>query len=160
MDNGVEFMATLYPGAWIQARVQGDVKRGLLPCQHHGIVSRVDDGSIRVIHFTRPEDDPTAPREVRETSLEFFLSGCVDPRVSDAEPAFAFDVVAQRARKYVGASQYSLPTRNCEHFASWCFLGSAFSRQVFAFGLGASVVAVIVGVIGVAAMGMSQAPWS
>ena len=94
-----------------------------------------------------------------ETSLEWFIAGGANAQVVDAEPAYPYIEVVARARHHIGASAYSLPTRNCEHFASWCYLGSAFSQQVWAFGAGAGIISVILGVISVVAMTMARKKW-
>ena len=161
-------MAQLFPGCWIKVYVSqpsSPASAGLayLPCWHHGIISSVSGGTAKVIHFTRPEPDasshPTPERSVLETSLEWFLAGGANAQVVDAEPAYSYLEVVARARRHLGASAYSLPTQNCEHFASWCYLGSAYSHQVWAFGAGAGVISVLLGVISIVAMSMSRTKW-
>ena len=168
MANNDDFMAELRPGAWIKVFIPGPSagsKAGssassLISFWHHGIVSDVSGTGVKVIHFCRPEGSKAGtPREVCETSLDCFLNGGRDEQLVDAEPAFTDEEVVKRARKYIGAKRYRLPTRNCEHFASWCFKGSAFSKQVFAFGAGAGVLSILLGGIAIAAMKMARSPW-
>lgn len=157
-------MAQLRPGAWVKIRISqpnSSSSGAWLPCWHHGIVTEVSGPCAKIIHFSLPEKATDAKvRVVRETSLEWFLAGGTDAEVVDAEPNYTYEEVVDRALSYVGSTGYRLPTRNCEHFASWCYLGSAFSRQVFAFGVGCGVTAVVFGVIAVAAMGMSRSRWA
>jgi hypothetical protein len=158
------FMSQLRPGAWIKvftSQGSGSSSGGVLPCWHHGIVSGVDGASVRVIHFCRPEEAQAQDAfRVLETSLEWFVQGGTDAQVVDAEPSYAYDEVVSRARQFIGVGGYSLPTRNCEHFASWCFAGSAFSQQVYMFGAGAGVVSVALAVLAVFAMSMARSRWA
>lgn len=155
-------MAGLQPGHWIKVKVH-QASSG--PGWHHGIVSRVETLGVKVIHFCLPEgaraNDPEQQhRVISETSLAWFLEGGSDAQIVDEEPEFELAEVVRRARKYVGRAGYSLPTRNCEHFASWCYKGSAFSQQVFAFGAGAGVVSVVLGMLAIAAMSMGRSPFA
>ena len=172
MAKPATLMAQLFPGCWIKVFVSqpsSPASSACLPCWHHGIISSVSGGTAKVIHFTQPEPDAAAPpptpeasageRSVLETSLEWFLAGGANAQVVDAEPAYSYLEVVARARLHLGASAYSLPTRNCEHFASWCYLSSAFSHQVWAFGAGAGVISVLLGVISVVAMSMARKKW-
>ena len=167
MVQPTTLMAQLFPGYWIKVYVpqpSNTASSACLPCWHHGIISSVSGGVVKVIHFTQPETPDTASpttsttgdRSVLETSLEWFLVGGTNAQVVDAEPAYSYLDVVARARGHLGATTYSLPTRNCEHFASWCFLGSAFSHQVWAFGAGASIIGVLLGVIGIVSMSMAR----
>ena len=182
MVQPTTLMAQLFPGYWIKVYVSqpsNTASSACLPCWHHGIISSVSGGAVKVIHFTQPETPDTASpttsttgdRSVLETSLEWFLVGGTNAQVVDAEPAYSYLDVVARARGHLGAIAYSLwlgcaqpaakprPTRNCEHFASWCFLGSAFSHQVWAFGAGASIIGVLLGVIGIVSMSMARNNW-
>lgn len=85
-----------------------------------------------------------------------FLDGVEDPRITDAEPAFAYDVVARRARKYLGATRDGLPTRNCERFAAWCFAGSVGPTEL---GVGASIAGAVICLIGIAAIVLTHSLW-
>lgn len=62
------------------------------------------------------------------------------------------DEIVSRARSHIGKGEYSLPVRNCEQLASWCYEGSAFSRQVDALG-GTLMVAGIAFSLGAIAVG-------
>jgi len=170
MVQPTTLMAQLFPGYWIKVYVSqpsNTASSACLPCWHHGIISSVSGGAVKVIHFTQPETlDTVSPttstagdRSVLETSLEWFLVGGTNAQVVDAEPAYSYLEVVARARGHLGATAYSLPTRNCEHFASWCFLGSAFSHQVWAFGAGAGIIGVLLGAIGIVSMSMARNNW-
>lgn len=166
-------MSRLRPGTWVKVKIsslgssssKGSKSIGAFTCWHHGIVSQVTvEGNVTVVHFCLPDPEQAqqnspAVRQIRETSLEWFLANGTDAQVVDAEPAFVYDDVVHRARQYLGAGDYSLPTRNCEHFASWCYEGSAFSRQMHAFGSGAILVSVCVGILGALAMNMARSRW-
>jgi hypothetical protein len=148
-------MPEVKPGSWIKVWIPkaGAGVSSLMPGWHHGIVSAVTTTSVLIIHFTRPENtEPGHEPMICETPLQWFLEGGTDEQVVDAEPTFNFAEVVNRARKYIGAGQYSLPTRNCEHFASWCYTGSAFSQQVYLVGAGAGAVALVLGVLSIASI--------
>lgn len=157
-------MASLQPGYWIKVWIPGNVKKGVLSVWHHGIVSSVKNTKIKVIHFTLPEGVTESTdendRRVTETSLEWFLQGGFDPQIVDEEPNYSYAKVVERARSKIGATQYHLPSRNCEHFAHWCFLGSAFSRQVHQYGVGFGVAAVVCTIMSFALMNMARNPWT
>jgi hypothetical protein len=113
----------------------------------------------KVIHVCLPEDRSSTDSKVQETPLSWFLAGGTDEQVVDAEPAYAYEEVVRRARRYVGAAGYMLPTRNCEHFASWCFKGSSLSKQVQGFGIGAGVMSACFAVLAIVAISMSRTQW-
>jgi len=153
-----EFMSALKPGLWIKVWTSPiSVSGKNIYCWHHGIVSHVDGTDIRVIHF----GNGAASKEPRvvETPIEWFLNNGTKPQFIDGEPAFELDDVVERARGYLGADGYRLPMRNCEHFASHCYNGSAFSKQVYAFGIGVGVMAAIGGVVSVVAVKLAKSRW-
>lgn len=153
-------MSSLRPGYWIKVWIPGNIKHGILSVWHHGIVSSVNKKTIKVIHFSLPEGSTDEERRVTETSLDWFLQGGEDPQIVDEEPNYTYTQVVDRARSKIGATEYHLPSRNCEHFAHWCFLGSAFSQQVHQYGVGFGVAAVLCTVISFVLVNMARNPWT
>ena len=159
-DTYSEFMRSLKPGVWIKVRCRASgTKKQTFGYWHHGIVSNVNGEEILVIHFGQPENKEKSELEVVETSLEWFLSNGEDPRIVDGEPAYEFEEVVERAMSYVGSAGYKLPLRNCEHFASHCYSGSAFSKQVYGFGIVAGVTAAVFSVLSIIALRLSKTRW-
>ena len=91
---------------------------------HHGI----DVGNGWVIHFS---GEPLHPGNavVCEVSLEEFLGGAAADIVEHAE-ALPPEETVRLARSRLGETGYHLLFNNCEHFATWCKTGKAYSRQV------------------------------
>lgn len=48
---------------------------------------------------------------------------------NDPKDCLEPDEVIERARSRIGEKEYHLIGKNCEHFATWCKTGKAFSRQ-------------------------------
>lgn len=98
--------------------------------EHHAVL---DVSAREVIHYSRLEDNEC--NSVRVDSLEVFEESFPTWRIvnlpSSVEHA---QQVLERARSKVGEREYSLVSNNCEHFASWCFEGSASSKQVWTMG--------------------------
>ena len=94
--------------------------------EHHGI----DCGDGTVIHYSKAVANPTVTRTPWK---EFSWMNPVSVRLYTA--SFIPDVVIERAESRLGEQQYSLLTNNCEHFATWCKVGKAESRQITNFGL-------------------------
>lgn len=92
---------------------------------HHGIYI----GHGRVIHYAGfCHALRTGP--VEETSLEAFAAGhAVAVRAQPCACYLGADAVL-RARSRLGEDRYHLLTNNCEHFCTWCVLGTARSEQV------------------------------
>ena len=65
---------------------------------------------------------------VAETGMDDFTGGRPVRAVPFASPLSGARIVA-RARGRIG-QRYSLLTRNCEHFATWCLQGEARSAQL------------------------------
>lgn len=120
--------------------------KGLVPYWHHGI----DMGDGTVIHFTSglplnatamdstepatPADTATdserlAAMKIRRTSMQEFHWGNKIETVQHAS-ALAEEVVMERALESIGEQAYFLSHNNCEHFATWCKVGTARSWQV------------------------------
>ena len=72
---------------------------------------------------------------IQETHLNVFLECGKDAElVTDYEPQFSSEDIVKRAKKHIGKGDYDLPTRNCEHFASWCYRGHTESVQIAKYG--------------------------
>jgi hypothetical protein len=120
--------------------------KGFVPYWHHGI----DMGDGTVIHFSsglpfnrssvantpsapdaRPPSDSErlATMKIRRTSMQEFHWGNKIEVVSHASP-LDDESVLQRANESVGQEAYILSHNNCEHFATWCKVGTARSWQV------------------------------
>ena len=121
-------MTSIVPGTWIKVF---RVSNAGIRYWHHGIVIVVGDtpAKSQVVHSS-DGDKTMDPLYICQTSLETFLHGGSNAQVVDEEPAFNNDDIVARARQHVGYMHTRLPTRNCEHFASWCATGSTFSRQI------------------------------
>ena len=93
--------------------------------EHHGI----DCGDGTVIHYRKTETATIA-----QTSLASFARGervFIKPQTVSYLP----HLVVQRAQSRLGEQRYDLLTNNCEHFATWCKTGHAYSDQLRAFGI-------------------------
>lgn len=102
--------------------------------RHHGVL--VGDGTV--VHFT---GEPLAQRgcSVAHTSFTEFVKDS-DPgellqhfpqwRGMDPVPCLLPNLVALRALHVVGAGDYSLFGRNCEHFGTWAQCSAMLSGQV------------------------------
>lgn len=114
--------------------------KGFVPYWHHGI----DLGDGTVVHFTSglPMNARTAgdlgrstdrerleAMEIRRTTLQEFHWGKPVEVVQHAT-SLDTDTVVSRALESVGQQAYLLSQNNCEHFATWCKIGSARSWQV------------------------------
>lgn len=121
---------------------------------HYGIA--VDDNTV--IHFTGADEDLSKNNKevkITQTSLARFLNGDVLEIESPYNAKYDSEEVVQRAKKYVNSQRfrnkyYNFVTNNCEHFANYCYYGSAKSRQVI---IGTAVVGVVTGaaIVGAAA---------
>lgn len=89
--------------------------------QHHGI----DCGNGTVIHYRKPSE------VVERTSLETFSRGNL-VYVKQYLEGFYFvpEVVVERAESRLGEKKYNMLFNNCEHFATWCKIGIADSKQI------------------------------
>jgi hypothetical protein len=127
-------------GAWVRVRY------GLYT--HDGIVSEVNAGDMKIIHFSMPLPGGRE-RVVRETDLPGFLGGCSENRlkVRMKRTHIPPEEVVLRARQHLGAADYDVFNRNCQSFASWCYTGKAISREVQIAGM----ILAAVGTVAVAA---------
>lgn len=148
-----DFAMQLVPGAHVKVRrsISG------FSYFHHGIVSECGD-AMKIVHFASPERT-SLPKQIVETSLAWFLDDGKEPSIEDTEPDFPLEDVVKRARSQLGKSGYFLPTKNCEHFASWCRTKSAFSGQVHRFGESIVVSSVVAMIIGCFVMASARNPW-
>ena len=103
---------------------------------HFGIAVSSD----RVIHFTAESSDLSNNKKdflIIETSLQRFL---LNDELEIEEPyssKFDRDEVVERAKNYANSNlfrkkYYNFVSNNCEHFARYCYDGSAQSEQVVA----------------------------
>lgn len=126
--------------------------KGFVPYWHHGI----DMGDGTVVHFSsglpfntssvanahsasdtttssdsKPASDSErlATMKIRRTSMQEFHWGNKVEVVPHASPLDS-ESVLQRADESVGQEAYILSHNNCEHFATWCKVGTARSWQV------------------------------
>lgn len=120
--------------------------KGFVPYWHHGI----DMGDGTVIHFSSglpfntssvantlsaPDALPASDSErlammkIRRTNMQEFHWGNKIEVVSHAS-SLDDESVLRRASESVGQEAYLLSHNNCEHFATWCKVGTARSWQV------------------------------
>lgn len=100
---------------------------------HFGIAS----SNKTVIHFTGANgdlSDDSGGIMIRETSLKKFVENDELEAKNSSKSPFNPKEIIERARKYLGCTTfrgkpYNLVTNNCEHFARYCFEGSAESLQ-------------------------------
>ena len=162
----IRFAMRLKPGDHV--RVTCKTCAGVVAFKHHGIVATVPDSDdrdtlltqITIIHFSSPPAGGS--NRIIETSLEYFLQDGEDSEIVDPaeDPLFDGDDVVSRARSQLGKTKYNLSCKNCEHFASWCTHGSAFSRQVHQYGIGFAVATVVCGIITTVLMTASRNKWA
>jgi hypothetical protein len=84
-----------------------------------------------VFHYHSPESDTSAEaNRIVVTDLAGFAAGygVVIEAYSDL-PAGTPEAIEAAARALLGLGGYDLAARNCEHFATWCRYGRAFSSQ-------------------------------
>ncbi len=146
-------MGAIEPSMWLRVDC---VNSFGIAFEHDGIVVGVSDPAdstkIEVVHFAWSE--PAERRVIVITTLQSFLAMGANARVVAELPSFSPEKVVARARSQLGRADYHLFGRNCQHFAHWCYLGSAFSRQIFklcAFGTAFGLVVVVAGTMGMAA---------
>lgn len=104
-----------------------------VPFQHHAI--DVGDGSA--IHFSSSESGIAGPGgdpqqfSILQTEMDVVTRTGRDRlhRV-DHSPLYEPAEIVGRAHQQLGLRGYDLIWNNCEHFASWCCVGSEESRQV------------------------------
>lgn len=91
---------------------------GVVPYRHHGI--ELPGGRMA----------ENSPPGVRVTGFDDFTRGRPTRIITrDLSPAER-DQAVERALSRVGERAYSLGGWNCEHYASWCATGVAYSQQV------------------------------
>ena len=92
---------------------------------HHGIY--VGDG--KVIHYAGLSDGfSSAP--VETTSLADFAQGHDIEVQKHRDRVYGRKKTVKRARRRLGEDEYSVFSKNCEHFANWCIEGEERSEQV------------------------------
>ena len=149
-------VSQMVEGAWV--KVYTLAKDDFFGVWHHGIISKIKDGEIiSIIHFCSPIGNPDGINEIRETNMAWFLENGKDAQLVKTKPKFPYPVVLERARTQLGKGDYNLSTRNCQHFASHCYTGNAYSTQVLVGGT-AGVVVIAFGAI-CAIHGFAGYPW-
>jgi hypothetical protein len=93
---------------------------GVVPYRHHGV--ELPGGRIA----------ENSPPGVRIVSFGDFARGRPTEIVSSGMSPAERDQAVERALSRVGERAYPLGGWNCEHFASWCATGVAYSAQVAA----------------------------
>ena len=115
---------------------------------HHGV--DVGDGSV--IHVIKTGAVPGRALVGHVTMDEFAAGGVVEVRAygSRRDP----DAAVELAMAKLGADDYHIVFRNCEHFATWCVAGEHSSAQVESasstagvLGAGAIVPSLSVGIV-------------
>jgi Lecithin retinol acyltransferase len=92
---------------------------GIVPYEHHGVY--VGDGMVIDL----------ADNVIGHVTLQEFSNGD-DLWLRRYPSKHEFDAaeVVARATRRLGCEEYDLIDWNCEHFATWCVTGTAFSKQV------------------------------
>ena len=104
-----------------------------VPFQHHGI----DLGDGSAVHFTDGDGGVAVPGGasanfvvMRAAMSMITRDGRDKIHVVQHTRPFDADAIVERALSRVGKRGYHVLFANCEHFASWCAIGSETSRQV------------------------------
>eukprot|EP00798_Chlamydomonas_sp_ICE-L_P010535 gene10535-biopygen4950 len=153
-------MASIKDGMWLQMDCVTPIG---LNFEHDGIVSAVPEriqryssaADIKVIHYAWSE--PHGKRLISETTLAEFLAVGSSARVVNARYRFSPEEVVRRARSHLGRADYHLFGMNCQHFGSWCYEGSAFSREVFKYGVIGTSFGLVVSIAGIIAIVAARA---
>lgn len=106
---------------------------------HHGIYM----GNNEVIHFTGGAGGITnvilnlggeENASIRKTSLTEFMDDYPMEKIKVFDytgfKIASTKITLDRATSLLGETCYSLPFRNCEHFATWCKTGKWYSDQI------------------------------
>lgn len=108
----------------------------LVSYEHHAIVVSVDADKKKLltIGYSKISDKNRrrgakfvileSEEEIEDFGNLFFYI------YHESEQSLAPEEVVKRARSRIGEKEYNLLSKNCEHFATWCKTGIAFSRQV------------------------------
>ena len=144
--NIPQFKIPMEPGTWVKAKYMN----GQFSFKHHGIVSEVDrktEYPTKIIHYCAPETIPRCKnRWICETSVKYFLENAVETEIVDEEPNFSFAEVVIRAKRLLYKGQYELQIKNCEQFASQCYLGTTPSFQLMMTGIAAIVAIAVIAI--------------
>ena len=65
--------------------------------------------------------------------------------------------IVEHEQQYIGKGEYDMKSKNCEHFASWCYLDAAYSEQVLFNGIAAIVIIASIAIVGV--VSRANQPW-
>ena len=100
---------------------------------HHGIYVANDE----VIHFSSEDDDNIlgTTNEIIKTHVSTFHRGDrIQVKIyTEKEHPYPVEAIVHWARACIGEDGYCLFSNNCEHFASFCTLGTHRSHQVEKF---------------------------
>ena len=97
---------------------------------HHGIISSIINGRMKVIHYSKKDNKP----EIREE--DFINDFLFDSKISSIsvikyeDSPYDINEIINRARSCIGLAEYNLFGNNCEHFASWCWTNNFESQQI------------------------------
>jgi hypothetical protein len=147
-------MASIEPGMLLQVDC---VNSFGITFQHDGIVTGVEESDnadkIMVIHYAWLES--AEKRVISKTSLSDFLKLGRNPRVSTAMSEFKPQQIVKRANSQLGRADYLLG-RNCQHFAHWCYHGTAFSREVFRYSVFGTAFGLVIAAVGIIGMNVAR----
>jgi hypothetical protein len=111
----------------------GRLLSGVRAYYHHGIYIADDE----VIHFSSAGHDNLtgAGNEIIKTGVNQFHRGNrIEVKIyTEKEHPYPVEAIVHWARACIGEDGYCLFSNNCEHFASFCTLGSHRSHQVEKF---------------------------
>ena len=93
---------------------------------HHGIYI----GNGLVIHYAGFADGIQQKDEIRISPLEEFENGNKAYVKSYLFRTYNHDEAVNRAFDRLGEDWYNVLINNCEHFATWCVMGTHSSKQV------------------------------
>jgi hypothetical protein len=117
-----------------------------IPYRHHGVYA----GGGKVIHFCGEPGLGVIDAEVRYEEMDTFSRGNA-VHVERHRPRYSGREAIRRAESRLGERGYDLRRNNCEHFATECCTGKAYSDQVSVAEAAAGIVGVLVLAAGSAA---------
>ena len=112
----------------------------LTPYLHYAVYI----GNGEIVHYTKAKGEKKS-KIVRE-KLKDFLSRCsrairhFNGNSCFGKPIGSGEKIRDRAISQIGAADYNIVLKNCEHFARWCREGAKTSRQVNVVGIGGVTV--------------------
>lgn len=106
--------------------------------RHYG----VEVENNHVLHFISDSISCMDEGMIKKSTMEEFLKDGIKKVDNRVEYKFPREKVAQRAysRLHTDFSGYKIYTNNCEHFATWCAMGSKISNQYSLGGKGKKII--------------------